>query len=254
MYSLEAENIHDVVKPLLLFSRLFAFTSFSINIRNGKFVQHLSNVNVLCFILSNICNLFFTVTYLVRFENLYHESLLVSEVFDTSMFLAANFFVVTTFIVIWWSILSREYFTNILNSLHEVDETLERIKSSVNFRSHKKVTILFIVSANAFIAFATAMMYLSTQRENGYLIICFYYMATYVYMGINIFVTFHSLFWMWQIKLRYQRINSYLIEVFLKSSEKVVKDGNDCLIVAAKLHERLVDASESVNKFYGGPV
>lgn len=244
------ENINTVFRPLHLYSRLFGLTAFSIKMKNDVFVQQTNSFNIFCFTFSTFWNFAMTAIYITHFNNMYDPILLSSEVFETTMFLLSALFLVITIVINWWSFLSQKYFPGILNSLLEVDKILADIGSPVNVKQHKQKMIFTVIFVNVFIVCATYLLDSGKMKENcsiNYLIS----ITTFMYLGLNVVVIFHYIFWIWSIKLRYQKINSYLIKNLLSP----IKHGiNLNIIISAKLHEKLVDASESINRCYGVPV
>lgn len=73
------------------------------------------------------------------------------------------------------------------------------------------------------------------------------------YAEAKVLVIFHMMFWIWALKLRYKKVNSYLSGKFLGDNEDAIQEA-ERLKIAATLHDRLVDACGIINRCYGVPV
>lgn len=252
MFSFKAENLYEVVKPLHLYSRMFGLTSFSVGVSKHKIDVSLNLLSVFCVLYPTIWSLStIGLFFLVKDEAAQLEGYWVSNIFEIGIYCFSFGFTLTMNLDNWWSFFSRKQFSDLLNVFKEVDEELSRNKSSINYVQHKKIVLIVIIGVNALALLmisSTALYIWSCKLSFTYFVWVF---SLTIFVIQNIFVIFHFLFWIWAVKIRYQKINFFLNENFLKNE---VINGENKLNVAAVLHDKLVDTSELINQCYGVPV
>lgn len=255
MFLLKADNIYDVIKPLHYFSQTTGLTSFSIQRRNGSFVGFLRWFNVLFITLSTIWIIFVMFFFMSDQAKMWKiNRAYISEVFQNSMFCVLLAFLTTSILFNWWTFGAKHHFSRALNLLCEVDEKLLELKVPVGLRKHKIVILIFSIVVKSF---TTASLYATREIGNHsemYKVNIMLLISMYLCVEMAIFAIYHYTFWMWAVKIRYQKINLCLEENFLKSSDHDMKEGNEILRKAAVLHDKLVDVSECINRCYGVPV
>lgn len=120
---------------------------------------------------------------------------------------------------------------------------------------HKKFIIAFIFAACTFLAFILVLTYwmMEIVRFNHLNVALF--ATLFVFLAMNLLLSSHFCFWMWAVKLRYQKVNSFLIEKFITSFfYDHAEEENKNIKKAASIHDKLVDVSECINRCYGFPV
>lgn len=258
MFSLKAENIYDVAAPLHIASQLIGLTAFSIRRKKEIFVESVSLFNLTCLtsqILQTVSVIFIFITNIDELWRNNANRIYSSQVSDHSMFCVVLSIMICMMVTSLWFLGSRKYFALIFNWLYEVDEELMKLKSSTNYRKHKKVVLSFTYLVMTLMAASFFLtIYLANNTNLFISSYIFLFLSMHVCMETNIFIIFHFTFIMWAVKLRYEKINSIIKENFLSSSLIKLKDENEKLVKIASLHDKLVDASECINRCYGVPV
>lgn len=251
----KADDIYDVAYPLHACSQLIGLTAFWITRKSGVFVPSINLYNVFCIVVATLAG--FMITYMLIFEIdelIVINSVTVSVVYEKSMFCVILGFIATTLLANWWTFASKLPFARVLNLLYEVDEELARMKFPVNLKRHKKVILFFVTLTKSLAVLSLSMTSLIGETTNLFHVNFMFMISMYFVVQTNVFFVFQFTFLMWAIKLRYQKINLFLAENFLASEDGLIKDGNGKLNKAALLHDKLVDASECINRCYGVPV
>lgn len=249
MFSLKDCNIYDVTKPLHFFSGLLGFSPFSIKKVNQNFMQHTNSLNIFCILFSTFNNL--ALTYVYHFY-IHGNSKKTSEVFQTSIHIIVVVFSVITVFINWWSFLARKYYLSILNIFSEIDSEFCKVKVNVNFKKHKKVMLSLIMLTKVLSGTISALLQEHNEIEGVLFYVSIY--SCFAYFELNLLATCQYLYWIWAVKLRYCKINMFLGEHFFSTPVQTIESGGNKLNVSCNLHEKLVDASEAINKYYGLPV
>ena len=252
MFSLKANNIYDVTKSLHFFSGLLGFSSFSVKKVNHNFVQYTNSFNILCIAYSTFCNIALIVIYLTCFDTFYYNSLRTSEIFQTSMHIIVVFFLLISVLINWWSFFARKYYPAILNIFAEIDEEFCKIKLHLNFKKHKNVILIFVLLTKVLMGFLAFLLQEHSEIKDPLYFVGFY--STFTYFEFTTLTTSQYLYWIWAVKLRYRKINMYLSKHFFSDQLQTLESGSRKLNISALLHEKLVDASEAINQYYGIPV
>lgn len=255
MFSLKAVNINDVSKPLHFCSTLFGFTSFSIKKKEGGFKESVSYFNLLCIIFMTIWNLICTFAFFSSLNRLRTENeLFLSEVFQKSMFLVISSFLSLLTIMNWCTFVLRSYYCRLLNQLLGVDEVLLSLGFSVILKKQKKRVLCLTGCTFALTFFAVGVANfvhdILNKGEHGMFII----LSILICVELWILINSQIMFWMWTVKTRFEMVNSYLKHEFLTPNSTINCNGILKLNKAAELHEKLVEATELINQFYGFPV
>lgn len=251
----KADDIYDVAYPLHICSQVIGLTAFKITRKSGVFVPSINRYNIFCVLIATFAGLMTTYMFIFRTDDLMViNAVAISVVYERSMFFVVLGFITSTLLVNWWTLGSKTPFSRVLNLIYEVDEELASMKCSVNLKKHKKIILSFVTLTNSMGIISTVMTSLIGEiTKLFHMNICFLISMFFIVQS-NIFFLFQFTFLMWAIKVRYQKINFFLEESFMAAPDGIIKDGNGKLNKAARLHDKLVDASESINRCYGVPV
>lgn len=257
MLSLKAENFCESTRPLHFFSKIIGLTSFSIELQKGKFKVFTTVFNMCCILFPTVWCIFACIYSIHSLDIIeeHLERLNVSEVFEKSVIFIMLGFLFITILSNWWIFAMKSYFEVIFDTLKEVDDELEVLKVSVNFRRHKLLTFVLIVTikvlvlANVLVSYHIVMAY-----KQHFLLWCAALATMIIYMESGIFTFYHFMFFMWSVKLRYENINLFIKKHFIDTKSISERDGNDNLHKTSVLHDKLVDISECLNRCYGVPV
>lgn len=261
MLSLRANNIHDIVKPFHVCSKIIGLTAFTIERVQGAFVVSLSWYNIVCILLSTSLSSSYAFWYIVNQQKfIEHSEMELSEAFENGSMCVSFGFLIFLMCLNMWFLLKRKHFSDILNLLADVDDELDTLKVPLNFRYHKKIVLLFICSIKVIVlveisvAFATIFSLNLGLTRQSFILNLLILLAMFVTIEMSAFLMLQFTFWMWAVKLRYKKINLFLKKAFFMPSNKNLRDGNDVLNKAARLHDKLVDVSKYINICYGLPV
>lgn len=255
MFSLEAEDIYDVAKPLHVCSKVLGLTTFSIIKVNKTYWVHTSNLNLFFVLLSTTWNLVFAVLYIFDFGDFWNMSeAWFSKVFLKSIMWVIFVLLLTTVITNWWIFLSQKHFPVILNLLLEIDEELSKLKVPIDVKKQRRSMLIFVIIHSGFVFVAYILSELVGQRKDIIESSPVMLITLTLSMHHTLFTIFQFTLLMSAVKLRYKKINKFLSINFLLCSNENIENGNEKLNLAASLHEKLVDVSESINRCYGVPV
>lgn len=259
MKSIKALDIYDVAKPFHVCSKLLGLTAFTVRRYKGGYLTTVTICNIFSLILSTILNCAMLEKLCSSYEYKFVEKqnkYIGSNILYNAMFFVSFGFMVISMLTNWWTMFQRKVFAKLLTLLSEVDDELKEMEVKVNLKKHRKVMLSFIFIVKMFLFTGLIMNVLSERKdkvhykhEHG---ILFYFALAY-FSELIFFDFYHFSFWIWAIKVRYNRINCYLDKKFLRNvTDEVV--GKKCLIQASTLHNKLVDASELINRCYAVPV
>lgn len=259
MFSLNANDIYDVVKPLHNCSQILGLTSFTIKRKHGLFVASINIYSIICNVSSSALCLYFGAWYIKNKDEF--QVMEGSDVFENSIVCVSFGYLSFCLLQNWWFIFVRKYFADILNMLTEIDNDLQVMKVPVNHRHHKAVVLLFIcivklIASVIIVAALVAIGHSANTSGTQETIVTnlFISVAVMVTTELNVYVMQHFTFWMWTVKVRYEKVNLFLQRSFLTSVNTSTKDGLDNMNKAARLHDKLVDVSKLINICYGLPV
>lgn len=159
-----------------------------------------------------------------------------------------------------WTFHYRRRLIRALNFLIEIDSRLIKLNvDKINFKIQKCI----LYSLVGLMAFMTGLcFYIVYKTYLSQLYPIYEYTSVYgavltvsLIRCVELYVMIHLQFilFIWTIKSRYHKINS-LLKQNIHHIPKEYKELDDKLIELAKLHDKLVDVTESINKFYGFPV
>lgn len=255
MFCFKVHNIYDVAKPLHICSQTIGLTCFSIKQKGNVFVYRVTVLNVLCVSLMTFGTLLMIFLYAFYAHQIFSFNRThISELFENCIFYLLILFQLTTVIVNWTLIAAKFHFAKALTLLKEIDEELETLKLPINLGKHRNVILCFAIIMKSFTLISLYVTTLIGTKTQLYEVNIFMLIAMSFSMEIAVFTIFHFTFWMWAVKLRYQRINQYLKEQFLTFVGETGEDGVVVLNKAAILHDKLVDVTECINRCYGFPV
>lgn len=178
----------------------------------------------------------------------------ISEVFENSMFCVLLSFLMTSVLFSWWTFGMRKHFARVLNLLLKVDQILLEMEISIDLKRHKKAILFFAVFVKSFTIVSIYATYAVGVYSDIYKVHLLLLIAMFLCVEMAIFAIYHYTFWIWALQIRYEKVNLYLKENFLKSANDNVKKGNEKLCRSALVHDKLVDVSEGINRCYGVPV
>ena len=253
MFSLKAESFYESSKPLHFFSQLIGLCSFTVQKDKEIFKVIVTNFNILCLVSSTSLLLF---TSIIAVSSLHKfsddiEKLNTSDVFETSTIFNYLVFLFVAIASNWWIFFSRKSFGSIAKLFSEIDNELNKMKLEINFSTHKKRVWSAVLCSKIFTVIEVLNMLFYTSGENFTFVFAMV-VGFSILAEFNYFLVSNFFFMMYAVKLRYEKINFFLSEKFL-SSKNFDGQINDLNIVA-KLHDKLVDVSELINKCYGLPV
>lgn len=256
MFLANADNFYDgLAKPFHIWSKFIGITSFSIQKKNGSFVARTTLLNWLGMALSTLWSLSLGIMiYLhVNKPSVKHYHGIFSS-FEKSVYsvLAAIFFSAT--LSNWWMFFAKNSFCDIVNLMTEVDEELKAMKIPINMRKQKKFMIVFLLILKITIIVSACVTYYIKARHGMIKSSLIAVISMWFFIQYEVFPNIQFVLLVWAVKLRYQKINSYLKRILLDSSINGVRDGNQKLNGLASIHDKLVDVSESINRCYGFPV
>lgn len=255
MFSFKADDIYSVAKPFHICSQLIGLTSFSISNKNGIYVASVTLCNIVCIMFSSIWSGTIAYRCITDLDAMWRiNTNLISEVFEKSMICVVFAFLITSMISNWWIFAARKNFANILNTLMEVDEEFASMKIHINFRRHKQVIFLFVCCSKVLATFFDLVTFIIGRNTNLFYMSPLFLISVIIFIETNIFTVYQFTFWMWSVKLRYEKINFHLRESFLFENLHNLLDGNEKLNKIAALHDKLVDVTETINSCYGFPV
>lgn len=261
MFLFQANDIYDAARPLHACSQLIGLTSFSVRKVLGKFVVCLNLFNILCIVVSSILTISIGVLYTTIKHDFYEDEMAeISDAFENSILAVTLVYMMVLLLQNWWFFLARNYFADILNLVKEFDDNLDHLKVLLNFQSHRKIVLASVCSIKALTILAIFAAFTHDSTVNEYLFgqpvwkYFFFALTMMITIELNIFLVLQFTFWMWAVKLRYQRINEFIRDNFLATREENEKKGNENLQKAASLHDKLVDVTKYINICYGVPV
>lgn len=254
MFSLQADNIYDVIKPFHFFSMLIGITSFSISKGKKKnFEASINCFSVSCIVLTTIWNLVSGAFFIHLLSTSDSKPIVVSQFYETVSFFMTIVFILITISFNLLTLKERNHFATLLNLMRDVDRELNELNNRVNLKKQKIILLAIIVTVKTLVFFNTIISY-GLHRTTGtpFLIDFFVWLIMYVAMESNIFACLHFIFWTWTVKLRFKKLNQILE---LKSCSAFY----DTLTIhkfnkILELHDKLVDASQLICRCYGIPV
>ena len=248
MFSIKADNIYDVAQPLHQCSRLFGLTSFSVKYEDQRLKASTDIWSVFSILFtipwSLIC---ISLYYLMPIDDLNVHNIWISETSEVGMTFLFCGILISTNLAIWWTFMARNHFSKLLNLMLKLDDDLSKIKSPLNFGKHKKIIWVFVTIINLNVVTSIGSAFLMGHPMNFSYFVCMILFTVCTLM--NIILIIHFTFWIWAIKIRYEKVNHYLEEHFSNITEGIEK-----LNASANFHATLVDSSDLINKCYGLPV
>lgn len=253
MSLIEADDIYECLKPFHFWSKLVGLTSFSFKRQDGKIVGFKTCFDYFCILLSTSWVL------AVGFGFAIDSSIFEKSTYNTpNSFEKFSYFVMFTFFTfsnfsIWWIFFAQKSFCKLLNDLREVDEKLKQLKAPMDLQKHKRFVLIFVIVMKLLMLLFVYGSYTVEVTlkffEPSFLI----YISMCFVTEVSFLIGIQFVLMVVAVKLRYKNINSCLKKVFFASN--VGKDeGIEIIIETAKLHEKLVDVSGTVNRCYGYPV
>jgi hypothetical protein len=154
----------------------------------------------------------------------------------------------------WWIFSARKHFCQLLNLLREVDENLQSLGKSTDFKRQKLVAMIVTTLSCFFtvliVSFSSSIYDVLNHTKIDFLKSLTFSMCVERWILLNLQI----IVWIWLIKLRFEKLNDVLEMNFLKRENRPEKNSNALLSTTAELHDELVDACGSFCKCYGFPV
>lgn len=254
MFSLKAENIYDVSKPLHLCSSMLGLTAFSFEKKKEKFVASVKLLNILSLTITTVSISVFIPVFILNKDIMWTTNkYYTSEVLEYCLLLLLISCFVFLVPINLWLFGARKYFAIILNKLIEVDNELVAMNIAINFRKQKKVILWFSYFTMTMTVFPVIMAYIGQDKSFFSINIPLFLSMIFSFIW-NIYIILQYAFIILAVQMRYENINLYMRATFLNPVGKEIEDGNDKIINIALLHDKLVDVSEYINRCYGIPV
>lgn len=253
MLSLKASNVYDVIKPIHFCSQVIGLASFSIKKDSRQLYRgSVTLYNVVCLIISTVWSLF-TFVRLVSFNAVWIlNRKYLSEFFETCLVSVICFNIVIMVFIIWWLFFIKEKLITLLQSIHDVDEALDKLNVPINHCKHKKFLFVYVIALKIINFAGGVSTFLMSKITNFYKLTFIMSLADFI--GNEYYSVFCSqaIFFLWAVRIRYQNINQYLMKVYARkvSNEFSRKDVED-LKQVARLHDKLVDLAQDLSFCYG---
>lgn len=245
MFSSEAKNIFDVIKPIHFCSKFAGLTSFSIRQEDcHRYRGAVSLYSVLCIIATTFWNVFslFCVfadnsiwslnpTFLTIF---FEKCLVIVIAFDLFVIIGVNF----------WTFLIKDRIVAILDEIKRVDETLMDMNINIDHSFHRKIVLSSMIATKVTNISGALFSFINAQFTNVYQTNLL--MAFADFTGTDHFTVFslQCIFLLLGIRLRYQKLNCEL--------EEQAHEVNSPKL--AEVHDKLVEITQSLSFCYGIPV
>lgn len=250
---LKNPNVYAVARPFHFASKLLGLTAFNAKIEKGKFVVSSSVFNIFCIlsatfwpIVGSLCLNSFMNSIKKRFTEFE-----VPSIVEKSSIALTLFYAYCMIFVNWWTFATRKYFEKVLNGINEVDDELKTMNIVVNFAKHRRIVVICMTIVSIPMIYHAAASYaMLLEMDDHWNTIAIF--AMWTYMGVVNFAILQLSYFMWQVKIRYQLINSFISNMC--TSRNFDSNAVDSLKVAAILHDKLVDISQWINRCYGIPV
>lgn len=251
MFSFKADDIYDVAQAFHLGSKSIGLTAFSIERKKGIFVAKKSLWNVMCITISTFWSITAGIFFITDFGKVAEKFVAVeANVFEKSVYVVlVGFFMIST-LSNWWIFFSEKQFCKILNLLKDVDEDLEEMKVPINLKKHKKFVVTFVSTTITLIVACVVLTYRFDPSSGLFDTPIFVITSMCFLIELGIFTFFHFIFLVWAVRLRYEKINSFLQGNFFNDLI-FGHEENEKLVRVAALHDKLADVSESIKHCYG---
>ena len=253
MLLLKDDNFYGLAAPLHFLSKLLGLTSFSIQKEKGKFVAKVTFFNAFCILISTVCCIFSTIFFASFYNELsaYLDRLKSSEMFKSCILFTGFSFLYVALLTNWWTLCHRKSFVSIFVAFQELDEGLEAFNIQLKLPRQKRI-VWKIISVTVFLVLLNILMTYFFLIERMKRTVCFTFITIWIYFATMVFCFVQFSCLTWSVKFRYVKINEFLSENFvMENSEKL---SNKNLGKIAKLHDKLVDITEIINRCYGIPV
>jgi hypothetical protein len=267
MFSLKASDIYDVIKPLHVSSQLIGLTSFKMKKENECFVASYTMFNILCISISSFFATSVHAYYLFNFDDLWnHQTIFISDVFLKSLVVISSITLISIIIINWWTFLFRKQFVSIFNQLNSIDEQLKKL--DVKFNLDKRKKCIFILTVFLFILIVVgviAMQILSRGFHFNPVQIFVHFLIMIELSQTQFLLPVQYIEMLKALEVRHQKLIFVAENIFFASINGMIvrHDSNrrypeatreEKLRNIAKIHDKLVDVSEAINRFYGVPV
>lgn len=257
MFSIKADNIFDVIKPIHYCSQLMGLTSFTIRKDDHQSYEgFVSLFNVMCIIISS-CWIVFIVSWYILVETVWDfNQQYLSQFLESCTLVVLCFAMFITMFGNWWFLLVKNKLVNMFELIENVDLILLELGSRVNHDKHKKILVSVLLYMNISNVFGVLLTHITGSITNFYKVSVFSSMADFMGFVSFSLLTSQFIFSMWTIKIRYQHIN----EILKKNiSNKVVKSQiptltNGNLRQLSIMHDKLLEISGLLSFCYGSPV
>jgi hypothetical protein len=252
MVSSEAKNIQNVFDPIHKLSVMFGFTVFSINQRNGSFKFFISRENIFASIIHSVWSFY----WIFFFVSTYLESSKVDknsaiEVYRGTLSFISPVFIVSSIFINWKVFASRRIICDMMNLLKSVDDDLRHAGYPMNYKKQKKHAVCLLIVLSILIIIGTAIAAFVNNFNKTFANWEFVLFAVLIYIVHWVLINTQIFFWMWMVKARFETLNLFLQEEFLRFEKEIRNEGNLKIRKAAVIFEKLSEACECFNKSYG---
>lgn len=258
MFSIRADDIYEVVKPVHCCSQILGLTSFSIlQVSKRKYKAVVTFYNILCIIISTCWNSFILWFYASGSGDWKLNQEYISEFYEhcSKINLICNISLVV--FTNWWLIFKRDKFIALLDSIQNGDEILMHLDINLSFGKQKKISIVVLIILKIIAVVGTVVSYATTKLTEIFTPSLITSVADYINVTFLVLMFAQFMLFMWVIKERYKHINQMLYKIYLDNYSNVAKSHSKKLADLTALsivHDKLVDTSELLSFCYGVPV
>lgn len=259
MFAGKVSSFHEVFKPLHVCSQIVGLTSFAIS-REHEFAMFEDRIKlhkVLILVLGFFMDI--TLLLIINFE---HNSIwsakdnpfVESKQVESGLHLLMSLFVSLMGATAIYTFSRRKSLVNCLNLITEVDNTaiFNTRRHKINLKKNKsRVLITIPIMYLILILSAVSHIYLREKYSISSFTNLFSFLINKS-ASLFFLIYFQFIFFILTIRSRYRYINSFLKTQML--GKACSPSFNNDLIEVAKIHDKLVDATNCMNEFYGLPV
>lgn len=249
-----AENIFDVARPLHQFSRVFGLTAFAIDENEGRsWKARVTVLNIILVLLLSAYLLTLSVFFVINFDELMNmEGIFVTNVIRIATILVTEVFIFTVMMISITTIITRHSIVKIFNIIAEFDRELFNLGVEQNHKKHKILVFTLMTGWTLLTSFALIGSVALHNLHGGFSMNIILFLSLAACINFIFAFEFQFILVLWSIKVRFREVNRFLCKSFNSNSancDDYLKIKN--LIMAARLHEMLVNATEAVSEGFG---
>lgn len=256
MFSFEASNVYEAGKPLHKFSGFLGLTSFTLKQRDGIFIAQKTIFSYACVILYSVWSATFIIFFMmIDLREIWgQDDIFISEIQEKTIIFTIATSLLISATINWWMFLNRNKFPRIFKLLLNIDEELVKLNVALDHKTHKKRVIFSIAIVQCLTLLFVFLSHLNASRRDDYHTDGYSLFSMCYFIEFQAFIFLQFIFLIWTVKLRLEKLNIFLRKSLSKVLTESAIDENINLNQVAKLHDKLVDVSEAINRCYGFPV